>query len=83
MDKIIIYLVIINIVSFITYGLDKLLAIKQQARISETSLLTLSLIGGSIGSLLGMIIFHHKTRKIKFLLLNPLFLTIHIILFFL
>ena len=82
MSKLIIYLKIVNIASFIIYGTDKLLAIKQQSRISETALLTLSLIGGSIGALLGMIIFHHKTKKIKFILLNPLFLIIQIFIFF-
>ena len=82
MSKLIIYLIIVNIASFIIYGTDKLLAIKQQSRISETALLTLSLIGGSIGALLGMIIFHHKTKKIKFIILNPLFLIIQIFIFF-
>lgn len=78
----IIYLIIINIVAFIIYGIDKRLAIKHLNRISETTLLTLSILGGSIGSILGMIIFHHKTKKIKFRLLNPLFLLIQIFLFF-
>ena len=82
MSKLIIYIVIINIVSFIIYGIDKLLAIKQLSRISETTLLTLSLIGGSIGSLLGMIIFHHKTKKIKFIILNPIILILQIIILF-
>ncbi|MDO4996234.1 MAG: DUF1294 domain-containing protein [Bacilli bacterium] len=74
-----IYIVIINIISLIIYGIDKLLAIKHLYRVSEIALITLSIIGGSIGSILGMIIFHHKTKKIKFLILNPLILIIQII----
>lgn len=80
MNNIIIYILLINIISLIIYGIDKLLAIKQQTRISETALITLSILGGSIGSLLGMYIFHHKTKKIKFIILNPLILIIQIIL---
>ena len=73
------YLIIINIMTFIMYGIDKQQAIKNNYRISETTLLTLSLIGGSLGSILGMIIFHHKTKKLKFKLLNTIFLIIHIL----
>jgi len=73
------YLIIINIITFIMYGIDKQQAIKNNYRISETTLLTLSLIGGSLGSILGMIIFHHKTKKLKFKLLNTIFLIIHIL----
>lgn len=61
-----IYFSIVNIISFLTFGLDKRLAIKHKYRISEGILLTLTLVGGELGSILGMIIFHHKTRKIKF-----------------
>ena len=79
MNNIIIYLIIVNIISFIIYGIDKLLAIKHLYRISEIALITLSSLGGSIGSILGMVIFHHKTKKIKFIILNPLILIIQII----
>ena len=79
MNNIMLYIVIINIISLIIYGIDKLLAIKHLYRVSEIALITLSIIGGSIGSILGMIIFHHKTKKIKFLILNPLILIIQII----
>lgn len=73
------YLVLINLVSFIITGLDKFLAIKHKMRISEISLLSFSLFGGSIGEMLGMLIFHHKTKHIKFLILNPIFLLVWII----
>ena len=70
------FLVLVNIISFILMGYDKYSAIKKQSRISETALLTISLLGGSIGTLFGMIIFHHKTKKLKFIILVPLFLII-------
>ena len=81
MDKLIIYIIVINIISFIIYGIDKLLAIKHLYRISEATLLALSLIGGSIGSILGMFLFHHKTKKIKFVILNPTILLMQIIIY--
>lgn len=57
-----IYLVCINIVTFALYGIDKRRAKKQRWRIAERTLLLLPLIGGSAGGLLGMAVFHHKTR---------------------
>lgn len=67
-----IYLTVINFFSLTTMGLDKFLAIKHKKRISELNLLIFSFIGGSIGILSGMIIFKHKIRKLKFLILIPL-----------
>ena len=55
-----IYLVIINVATFFTYGLDKLKARKTMWRIRETSLLLLAVLGGSIGAWLGMKVWHHK-----------------------
>lgn len=60
------YLFIINLISFIIYGLDKFLSIKHWYRVSEFILLIFGLVGGVIGSLFGMYIFRHKTKKIKF-----------------
>ncbi len=68
------YLVIVNTISFIIMGLDKYFAIKEKRRISENSLLFLSIIGGVFGTTLGMIIFRHKIRKPKFLILIPILL---------
>ena len=56
-----IYLVIINVVTFFVYGIDKWKARKSKWRIRETSLLGLAELGGSIGAWLGMIVWHHKT----------------------
>ena len=75
------YLIIINIYQFFVMGLDKLLAIKKRNRISEKTLLLNSLIGGSIGSIIGMYTFRHKTKKLKFQILYPLFLIIHIFIY--
>lgn len=75
------YLITINICQFLIMGLDKLLAIKKKNRISEKTLLINAFLGGSIGALLGMYTFKHKTKKLKFQLLYPLFLIIHIFLY--
>lgn len=71
------YLVFINILSFVLYGIDKRNSIKKKIRISEFQLLFISLLGGSIGSILGMKLFHHKTLKWYFWLFNIAFLVIH------
>lgn len=73
------YLIIINILSFVLYGIDKLKAIKKKERISEKTLILIGILGGSIGSIIGMNIFRHKTKKLKFIISLPLILIIHII----
>ena len=81
---IIYYLVAINIVAFFVYGIDKLKAKKNRWRIPEATLLSLAVIGGSIGALLGMKVWHHKTMHKKFSIGIPLilFIQIYIIFFF-
>lgn len=51
----------VNLFSCLLFGLDKLLALLRRRRIPEATLLTLSLLGGSVGAMLGMTLFHHKT----------------------
>lgn len=51
----------INFLTFLVYGLDKLLAIKGCRRIPEATLLTFAFLTGSVGAMLGMALFHHKT----------------------
>lgn len=63
---IIYYLVAINIVAFFVYGIDKLKAKRNRWRIPESTLLLLAVIGGSVGALLGMKVWHHKTMHKKF-----------------
>ena len=57
-----VYLVIVNIVGFVMMGIDKKKAIRGAWRIPEASLFLVALIGGSIGSILGMQTFRHKTK---------------------
>ena len=71
-----IYLIIINIISFILYGLDKYKAIHNKWRIPELLLISISFLGGGIGSILGMVIFRHKTKKLSFKILNTLSLLV-------
>jgi uncharacterized membrane protein YsdA (DUF1294 family) len=60
------FLVIINIIAFIVYGIDKLKAKKGKWRITEATLLLLAIIGGSIGAWCGVKVWHHKTLHKKF-----------------
>ena len=57
------FFIAVNILSFIFYGIDKFSAKLHYSRIPERILLRISLFGGVYGSILGMILFHHKTRK--------------------
>ena len=77
----ILYLVIINVITFVIFGVDKYKAIRQEWRIRESTLLGLALIGGSIGGWLAMYIFHHKTKKVKFFMGIPVILAIQIVVF--
>jgi uncharacterized membrane protein YsdA (DUF1294 family) len=84
MEKIItIYLVSINVVTFLMFGLDKWKARRSKWRIRETSLLGLAVLGGSIGAMLGMKVWHHKTMHKKFKYGLPLILLIQIALIYL
>ena len=81
MKYIIITLIIWNIITFAMMGIDKLKAIRGKKRISEATLIGTAFLLGGIGSLLGMVIFHHKTRKAKFLIMIPLSVVINIVAF--
>ena len=74
------YLIVINVVTFTVYGIDQLKAKQGSWRISEATLLILAVIGGSIGALLGMKVWRHKTMHKKFKYGLPLILIIQIIL---
>lgn len=77
---ILIYIVIINIIGFSMMGIDKQKAIKHAFRIPETTLFLNAIIGGSIGSIIGMHFFRHKTRHWYFLYGMPAILVIQIVL---
>ena len=74
------YLVIINAVGFLFMLIDKRKAQKNLWRIPEKVLLGLAICGGSIGSILGMNTFHHKTKKLKFSLGLPVILALQVLL---
>ncbi len=77
---IIIYLLAVNVVSFAAMGIDKQKARKHAWRIPESTLFVLAIIGGSIGSILGMRLFRHKTRHRSFVYGMPAILIVQIIL---
>ena len=72
------YLVAINTITFLIYGLDKLKAKKSKWRIPEHTLLLLAIVGGSIGALLGMKTWRHKTMHKKFRYGIPFILALQI-----
>ena len=72
------YLLGINAVTFIVYGIDKYKAKKAKWRISEATLLLLAVLGGSIGAWMGMKVWHHKTMYKKFKYGIPAILLIQI-----
>ncbi len=57
-----VWLAVINLLTFIVYGADKRRARRDKWRVPEKTLFLLPLLGGSIGALLGMRVFHHKTK---------------------
>jgi uncharacterized membrane protein YsdA (DUF1294 family) len=68
-----------NLVTFTVMSIDKRKAVKDKKRISESTLLMLAFFFGSIGILGSMILFHHKTKKILFLILVPMAILINIL----
>lgn len=74
MDIVICYLLIINALGFLLMHIDKQKAIKNQWRIPERVLIGIGILGGSLGCIAGMRIFHHKTKHLAFWLGLPLIL---------
>ncbi|MBS7323586.1 MAG: DUF1294 domain-containing protein [Bacteroidaceae bacterium] len=66
MKYLLVSLIVINVLTFFIYGIDKWKARRNKWRISEAALLWLTVAGGSIGALLGMKVWHHKTMHKKF-----------------
>ena len=83
MKTYIIYFILINVVTFFLFGIDKWKAKKGRWRISEATLLIFAIIGGSIGAWLGMQTWHHKTMHKKFKYGIPLILLVQIALLYL
>ena len=78
-STIILYLLAINIAAFIAFGIDKHKAKRDKWRIPESTLLTMAVLGGSIGALAGMKIWRHKTLHNKFRIGIPVILALQII----
>lgn len=75
---IIIYLTVINTLTFFLYGIDKWKSKRAKWRISEAALIWLALFGGSLGAWLGMKTWHHKTQHRKFKYGIPFILILHL-----
>lgn len=75
-----VWLAVINLLTFIVYGADKRRARKGKWRVPEKTLFLLPLLGGSIGALLGMRVFHHKTKHWYFVWGIPAILLAQIVL---
>lgn len=78
----IIYLIIINLIAFLAMYLDKRKSRYGKWRIPEQSLFILALIGGSVGAIIGMYTFRHKTKKYRFSIGFPVILVLQIVLIF-
>lgn len=76
------YLIVMDLAAFALMGIDKYRAIRHRWRISERALFLVAVLGGSVGGLLGMWVFRHKTRHSLFAIGLPLVLVIHLVLFF-
>ena len=74
------YLLLINIITFAIYAIDKLNAKTDSWRISERMLIFFAVVGGSVGALMGMYICRHKTRKPKFKFGVPVILVLQLVL---
>lgn len=78
-NTLLLYLVFINILGFLVYGVDKFKARRNMWRIPEWQLLMVALVGGSIGAFLGMRVFHHKTKKPKFYIGVPVIFVLQVL----
>ncbi len=73
-----IYLAAVNLLDFVLMGADKSKAKRGAYRIPEATLLLFAILGGSVGGILGMLLFRHKTRHAAFALGLPLILLVQL-----
>lgn len=73
------YVGLINLLGFALMGIDKAKAKRRAFRIPEATLFTVAIIGGSIGSIIGMRVFHHKTLHHRFTIGMPVILVLQIL----
>ncbi len=79
LEILLVYLGIINFITFITFAVDKRAAIRQRPRVRVRTLLGLAFVGGSLGGLLAMYLFRHKTKKRLFTVGIPLMMIVQIV----
>lgn len=79
MAGLILWILVMSVLAFVCYGVDKKRAVKHAWRIRESTLLMLAFAGGAPGAYLGMKVFHHKTKHLKFRILVPLALILWIV----
>lgn len=77
MEIMVMYSALVNIFAFILMGIDKQRAKSHRWRISERSLLGTAFLGGALGTLIGMYVFHHKTKHLTFKIGVPSMLILH------
>ena len=78
--NIILYIIIINLIGFLAMLIDKNKAERGAWRIPENTLLWITILGGSIGTITGMYVFRHKTKKAKFTIGFPAILILEVVL---
>ena len=76
------YFILINLVGIIIMAYDKRRAVMRKWRVPEAHLFFIALIFGSLGSIIGMYLFHHKTKHLKFTLGMPLILLIQVVILY-
>lgn len=76
------YFLLINLITALFFAIDKRKAVNNKWRIPELSLFILALLGGSLGGILAMRIFRHKTNSIKFALIMPVLLIINALVYY-
>ena len=79
MNNLILILLIWNIIVMLIYCTDKIKARKGKRRISESALILCAFLFGGLGAMFGMVVFNHKTSKIKFRTLVPFFAVLEIV----
>ena len=78
--KILLYFIIINVIGFLAMAIDKWKAKNNAWRIPENTLFSITVLGGGIGTIAGMYVFRHKTKKPKFTIGMPIILVLEIVL---
>ena len=76
-----IYFIIVNILGFFLILIDKIKACKNKWRIKENTLLLLAIIGVGPGEIISMLLFRHKTKKNKFIILIPIIIIVQTIIY--